>query len=229
MTTKFQQITQNMFADIINHIHENGGLKISREEAFALFDMEVPRKVSRKPKQARQTMSKGERAFKKLVKKQQNSETRTLKLAFKIWNKAVDEQKKKAQREAEKERKQAEKQAEKERKAAERQAEKEQKQADKQAEKERKAAERQAEKERKAAERQAKKEQEAAEKKAKKEQEAAEKKITEEELMAIEEELRQAEEVLASIEVKRPRGRSPKGKKWDADAGEWVPKLELDE
>ena len=72
----------------------------------------------------------------------------------------------------------------------------------------------QAEKERKAAEKQAKKETE---------KEAAK------ELEAIEEELRQAEEVLASIEVKRPRGRSPKGKTWDTNAGEWVPKLDLDE
>ena len=69
MTTKLQQITQNMLAEFINHVDTNGGFKISREDAFALFDMEVPQKVSRKPKQARQTMSKGERAFKKLVKK----------------------------------------------------------------------------------------------------------------------------------------------------------------
>ena len=95
MTTKLTQIAQNVFTDVINHLDENGALKISREDAFALFDMEVPQKVSRKPKQGRQTMSKGERAFKKLVNKQQNSETRTLKSAFKTWNKTVDEQKKK--------------------------------------------------------------------------------------------------------------------------------------
>ena len=175
-----------MFAEFINHVDETGGLKISREDAFALFDMELPPKAGRKSIQGRPTMTKGEKTFQKLVKKQQNSETRTLKSAFKTWNKTVCDQKKKAQKEAEKERKNAEKQAEKERK---------------QAEKELKATKKQSEEE--------------------------EKKNVTAEVLAIEEELRQATEALASIEAKRPRGRSPKGKKWDADAGEWVPKLEL--
>jgi len=130
----------------------------------------------------------------------------------------VCDQKKKAQKEAEKERKQAEKerkQAEKELKQAEKQADKERKQA----EKELKKAEKDAEKERK----QADKEQKAT----KKQSEEEEKKNVTAEVLAIEEELRQATEALASIAANRPRGRSPKGKKWDADAGEWVPKLEL--
>ena len=60
MATKIKEITQNVLAEFINHLDDNGGLKISKKEAFALFGMEQPIKVSRKPRQSSPTVSKGE-------------------------------------------------------------------------------------------------------------------------------------------------------------------------
>ena len=47
MATKCEQMMQNMIKDVINQLEQNGALKISTEEAFALFDKEAPNKVSK--------------------------------------------------------------------------------------------------------------------------------------------------------------------------------------
>ena len=47
MATKCEQMMQNMIQDVINKLERNGALKISTTEAFAIFEMEAPKKVSK--------------------------------------------------------------------------------------------------------------------------------------------------------------------------------------
>ena len=200
MATKCQQMMQNMIRDTINQLEQNGALKITTEEAFAIFEMEAPKKVSKRGRAGRPAMSKGEKAFKKLVKEAQAQETACAKNAFRLWTKGVNAQKKAAQKEAEKEQKAAAKAAEKEQKAAEKAAakalEKAEKDAAKALEKERKAAAKAAEK---------------AEKDA---------------LKALAKAEKEAADAIAALN-KRPRGRSPKGQTWNAEKGDWVPEISL--
>ena len=55
MTSQITQMMQNMIKETINELEENGGLKISVEEAFALFEMEAPKKVSKGENQVKKT------------------------------------------------------------------------------------------------------------------------------------------------------------------------------
>ena len=47
MATKCEQMMQNMIKDVINQLEQNGALKISTTEAFAIFEMEAPKKVGK--------------------------------------------------------------------------------------------------------------------------------------------------------------------------------------
>ena len=209
MTSQITQMMQNMIKETINELEQNGGLKISVEEAFALFEMEAPKKVSKGGHPGRPAMTKGEKVFKKLAKEAHAQEKTCVKKAFKLWSKGVNTQKKAAEKEAVKAQKAAEKEAVKEQKAAEKEAVK----AQKAVEKEQKAAEKEAVKAQKAAEKEAVKEQKAAEKDA---------------LKALAKAEKEAADANAALTA-RPRGRSPKGKVWDDGSGEWVPEISLAE
>ena len=220
MTSQITQMMQNMIKETINQLEQNGGLKISVEEAFALFEMEAPKKVSKGGHPGRPAMTKGEKVFKKLVKGAHAQEKTCVKKAFKFWSKGVNTKKKAAAKEAAKaaakEQKDAEKAAAKEQKVAEKAAAKEQKEAEKASAKEQKAAA----KEQKAAEKEAAKNKQKALAKADREQKAADKALAKAE--------REAEDAIAALTA-RPRGRSPKGKVWDDSLGEWISEISLAE
>jgi hypothetical protein len=245
MSTICTQMMQNMIKETINQLENNGALKISTEEAFAIFEMEMPKRTGKGGRTGRPPMSRGEKASKKLARESKAKEVACVKKAFKRWAK-TNAAKKKAAEKAEKD---AAKALEKERKAAEKErkaAEKAEKDAAKALEKGRKAAEKAEkdaakalEKERKAVE---KAEKDAA-KALEKERKAAEKaekdaaKAAEKERKAVEKEEKEALKILAKAEKeavdaiaalkKRPKGRSPKGKIWDTENGEWVPDMNL--
>jgi hypothetical protein len=241
MSTICTQMMQNMIKETINQLENNGALKISTEEAFAIFEMEMPKRTGKGGRTGRPPMSRGEKASKKLARESKAKEVACVKKAFKHWAK-TNAAKKKAAEKAEKD---AAKALEKERKAAE----KAEKDAAKALEKERKAAEKErktAEKERKAAEKERKaveKAEKDAAKALEKERKAAEKaekdaaKAAEKERKAVEKEEKEALKILAKAEKeavdaiaalkKRPKGRSPKGKIWDTENGEWVPDMNL--
>ena len=138
MTSQITQMMQNMIKETIHQLEQNGGLKISVEEAFALFEMEAPKKVSKGGRPGRPAMTKGEKVFKKLVKGAHAQEKTCVKKAFKLWSKGVNTKKKAAAKEAAKaiakEQKAAEKEAEKAAKNKQKalaKADREQKAADK--------------------------------------------------------------------------------------------------
>ena len=184
MSTICTQMMQNMIKETITQLEKNGALKISTEEAFAIFEMEMPKRTGKGGRTGRPPMSRGEKAFNKLARESKAKEVACVKKAFKRWAK-TNAAKKKAAEKAEKD---AAKALEKGRKAAE----KAEKDAAKALEKERKAAEK-------------------AEKDALKLLAQAEK---------------EAVDAIAALK-KRPKGRSPKGKAWDAEKGEWVPEISL--
>jgi hypothetical protein len=70
MATKCEQIMQNMIQETINHLHANEALKISTTEAFALFEMAAPKKVSKgthKVVEKQEEMDEEEAALKMLA------------------------------------------------------------------------------------------------------------------------------------------------------------------
>jgi hypothetical protein len=70
MATKCEQIMQNMIQDVINKLEQNGALKISTTEAFAIFDKEAPNKVSKgthKVVEKQEDMDEEEAALKMLA------------------------------------------------------------------------------------------------------------------------------------------------------------------
>ena len=202
MSTICTQMMQNMIKETITQLEKNGALKISTEEAFAIFEMEMPKRTGKGGRTGRPPMSRGEKAFNKLARESKAKEVACVKKAFKRWAK-TNAAKKKAAEKAEKD---AAKALEKERKAAE----KAEKDATKALEKERKAAE---------------KEEKDATKALEKERKAAEK-AEKDALKLLAQAEKEAENAIAALK-KRPKGRSPKGKIWDTETGEWVPDLNL--
>ena len=90
MATKCQQMMQNMIQETINQLEQNGALKISTEEAFALFEMEAPKKVSKRGRAGRPAMSKEQKAAEKERKAAEKAEKDALKLLAKAEKEATD-------------------------------------------------------------------------------------------------------------------------------------------
>jgi len=165
----------NIINNAIKHLDKNGALKITGDEARALFNLPVKKKAVSKQLEEPTPQEQAMAIMAKFLKKNQRSGKAVTRKIFRKWAKATERSKKVTEREAKKAEKLAEAQAEKERKKEEREAKKAEKLAEAEAEKARKKEEREAKKAEKLAEAEAEKERKKEEKKAEREAKKAEK------------------------------------------------------